>query len=110
MGAKVRHGMNRTEERYADHLALLKAAGRIANYWYESLKFRLADRTWYAPDFLVMLPDGSLELHEVKGYMEEDAAVKLKVVSELYWAFPLRLVREAKGGTWNVTDVSEGLG
>lgn len=108
-GTKPRHGMNRTEERYAAHLARQVAAGQLAGFWFESVKVRLADRTWYAPDFLVQLPDGWLELHEVKGFMEGDAAVKLKVVCEIYWAFPLRLVREVRGA-WQVTDVAEGLG
>ena len=100
--------MNRMETRYAEHLSMLVSAGLIAGYWFESIKVRLANRTWYAPDFLVMLPAGQLELHEVKGFMEDDAAVKLKVTAEIYRLFPLKLVREVRG-TWQLTDVSEGL-
>ena len=69
-------------------------AGEIAWWGYECWKFRLADKTWYSPDFVVMLADGRFELHELKGWMEGDAAVKLKVTSDLYWMFPVIVVRE----------------
>jgi intracellular sulfur oxidation DsrE/DsrF family protein len=48
------------------------------------MKFRLADRTFYTPDFNVMLSNFEMEMHEVKGFMEDDAAVKIKVVAEIY--------------------------
>lgn len=111
-GRTVRHQsgtMNRTEERYAAHLELLKRNKKIAEYWFEMFKVKLADKTWYLPDFLVQLPDGELEWHEVKGFMESDAAVKLKVASSLYWQFPVKVVKEIKGG-WSTKDVlREGL-
>lgn len=90
----VRGSMNGGEKRYAQRLENRRLAGEIAGYWFEAVKFRLADKTWYSPDFLVMLSDGRLELHEFKGWMEEDANVKLKVTSEAYWLFPVILVRE----------------
>ena len=100
--------MNRTEEAYAQHLEVQRRAGAIAAWWWESVKLRLADKTWYTPDFLVQLPDGALELHEVKGYLEDDAAVKLKVVAELYWLFPVYLVRRAGRDGWDVQEVGTG--
>lgn len=100
----VRGTMNRSEGRYAKHLAAQMARGELAGFWFEPIKFRLADKTYYSPDFLVMLPDGRLELHEVKGWMEDDAAVKLKVQAETYWLFPVRLARETRGA-WTITEV-----
>lgn len=41
-----------------------------------------------------MLSDGRIEIQELKGWMEGDAAVKLKVTSEVYWMFPVIVVRE----------------
>lgn len=104
-GRTARHvpgRMNGTEKRYAQRLENRRLAGEVAGYWFESVKFRLADKTWYAPDFLVMLADGTLELHETKGWIEEDAAVKMKVTSEVFWLFKLVLVREKPQNVWTL--------
>lgn len=69
----------------------------MAGFWFEALKFRLADKTWFTSDFLVMAKDGLLSIHELKGWMEDDAAVKVKVTAEAYWLFPVLLVREKRG-------------
>lgn len=90
--ANVRHQagvMNRTEERYAELLQARKAAGEIADWWFEAVTLRLANRTGFTPDFMVQLPNGTLELHEVKGFWREDARVKIKVAAAL---FPFRFV------------------
>lgn len=94
--------MNRTEEAYASVLEGLKQAGQILWYKFEAMKLKLADRTYYTPDFLVMRADGLLEICEVKGHWEEDARVKIKVAAE---QFPFRFVAvkmKAKkaGGGW----------
>lgn len=75
--------MNKTEAEYARRLDARKAAGEIACYWFERYTLRLADGCRYTPDFMVMLPDGEMEIHEVKGgFVEDDALVKLKVCAE----------------------------
>lgn len=76
--------MNNTEAEYGRHLEILKAAGDVLWYKFEGMKFRLADNTFYTPDFAVMLKDGSLQAHEVKGFWEDDAKVKIKVASDMY--------------------------
>jgi hypothetical protein len=76
--------MNNTEAEYGRHLELLKSAGEVLWYKFEGMKFRLADNTFYTPDFAVMLNDGRLQAHEVKGFWEDDAKVKIKVASDLY--------------------------
>ena len=77
--------LNRTETSYAQYLEGEKQSGRVADYWFESLKLKVADGTcWYTPDFMVLLPDGRLELHEVKGSPRvffDDAKCKVKVVA-----------------------------
>jgi len=97
----VRGQMNGSEQRYAHRLELLRITGQVAWWAFEPVKFRLADKTWYTPDFLVMQNDGALELHELKGWMEEDANVKLKVTSETYWMFRVMLVREKPKDIFN---------
>lgn len=76
--------MNKTEAEYAEHLQILKNCGEIAWYRFEGMKFRLADNTFYTPDFAVMRSDGRLEMHEVKGFWRDDARVKIKVAADIY--------------------------
>ncbi len=76
--------MNKLEAEYAARLEGLKLAGEISDYRFECLKLRLADRTFYTPDFMVLRADGVFEVHEVKGHWEDDARVKIKVAAELY--------------------------
>jgi hypothetical protein len=79
--------MNRTERAYESRLKIMEHIGQIRRFAFESVKLRLADRTWYTPDFLVVTQDGSVEFHEVKGFWRDDARVKWKVAAELNpWA------------------------
>lgn len=91
--------MNKTEEAYAAHLALKLAAGEIAWFRFESVKLKLAERTHLTIDFFVMTAAGDLEAHEVKGFWEEDARVKVKVAAEMY-PFRFLAVQRAPGGGW----------
>lgn len=84
LGRLKQGAMNKTEAAYARLLETRKSAGEVAWYKFEGLKFRLADNTFYTPDFAVMLSDGSMELHEVKGFWQDDAKVKIKIASDLY--------------------------
>jgi hypothetical protein len=98
--------MNKTEARYAEHLEQCKADGLILWWKFEGLKLRLADNTFYTPDFAVLPVSGLLECHEVKGFWMDDARVKVKVAAELY---PLRFIaitERAKkdGGGWKVEE------
>jgi hypothetical protein len=100
--------MNKTESAYAEHLRGEQSAGRIACWWFESVKVRIAyDSCWLTVDFMVQLPDGTLEFHDCKGGPTEgDAAIKQKVMADL---FPFRLieVRNSRSG-WVVTEISKG--
>jgi len=96
--------MNKTEAAYDSHLAALQAAGLILWRKFEGLKLRLADNTFYTPDFAVMTAGGGIELHEVKGFWTDDARVKIKVAAELY---PFRFLAvkarpKGRGGGWEV--------
>lgn len=78
---------NKTETAYGAVLEMRKRAGEIAWYAFEGVKLRLADLTFYTPDFAVMLTSGELEMHEVKGakaIFQDDAKVKVKVAAELF--------------------------
>lgn len=94
--------MNKTEQSYSLYLENLKSAGEIAWYKFEGVKLRLADNTFYTPDFAVMGMNGSIEMHEVKGFWQDDARVKIKVAADLYpFRFIAATVKAKKlGGGW----------
>ena len=58
--------MNKTEAAYAAMLDQRRHAGEVARFKFEGVKLRLADNTFYTPDFAIMLADDALEMHEVK--------------------------------------------
>jgi hypothetical protein len=97
--------MNKLEAAYADHLARKLRKGEVLEYKFESLKFRLADKTYYTPDFLVIMADGIVEIHEVKGFWMDDARVKIKVAAEQF-PFVFRAVKRFRGG-WDYETFKE---
>ncbi|MDR3353374.1 MAG: hypothetical protein LBO00_10330 [Zoogloeaceae bacterium] len=84
----------------------MKDAGQMGKMGFGLLK--LADNTRYTPDFLVLLPDGVLEIHETKdGYIREDGWLKLKVAAGM---FPFRFflcqkATKKDGGEWSIRRV-----
>jgi hypothetical protein len=93
--------MNKLESAYAQMLEARRIAGEVAWWRYEPAKFRLTDGdklTTLTPDFMVMLASGELEVHETKGFMEGDAAVKLKVFADQY-PFRVYLVKHPNKST-----------
>ncbi len=100
--------MNKTEAEYAGMLEARKSGGEILWWAYEAVTLKLADNTRYTPDFLVMLADGTLEIHETKGgFIREDGWLKLKVAAGM---FPFRFFlcqKQAKkaGGGWQIRRV-----
>ena len=98
--------MNKTEAAYDAHLKHKQLTGEIAWYRFEGIKLRLADNTFYTPDFAVMRADGVMELHEVKGFWTDDARVKTKVAADQY---PFRIVAvkaqsKKAGGGWQLEE------
>lgn len=89
--------MNKTESAYADHLTARQIAGEVAWWKFEAVKLRLADATFYSPDFAVMHASGILEMHEVKGFWQDDARVKIKVAASLYPFQFIAIKRAGKG-------------
>ena len=100
--------MNGTEAKYASHLSILQSAGLILWYRFEGIKLKLADNTFYTPDYAVMASDGVMECHEVKGFWQDDARAKIKIAADLY---PFRFIAikakpKKQGGGWEVEDFS----
>lgn len=98
--------MNKTEAAYAEHLKLRERAGEVLWHRFEGVKLRLADNTFYSPDFAVMLTNGQIEMHEVKGFWQDDARVKIKVAADQYPFKFIAVKAKAKkdGGGWAVEE------
>ena len=80
-------GMNKTEALYSVELDWLKREGVVVEWLFESIKLRLAKRTWYTPDFFVRFADGRMMFVEIKGFLRDDAAVKFKMARDKFrWA------------------------
>ncbi|MDG9809466.1 MULTISPECIES: DUF1064 domain-containing protein [Pseudomonas] len=106
-GRLAKGTMNATEARYAAYLDQLRLAGEVLQWKFEAIKLQLAPDTTLTPDFMVMLADGSLEMHDVKGakaIYTDDAKVKMKVAAREF-PFVFRVVfpmKKADGGGWNI--------
>ncbi|MEQ8820486.1 MAG: DUF1064 domain-containing protein [Sumerlaeia bacterium] len=103
--------MNKTEQEYAMILKSRKAAGEVAWFAFEPWGLRLADNTRYNPDFVVLMADGTIEVHEVKGFWRDDARVKFKTAANLYPFLIFRAVQKARkkdGGGWIVETLRQG--
>ncbi len=99
--------MNKTEQRYAELLEGRRLAGEIVGWRFEAYKLRLADNTFFTVDFVVQLPSGEIQLHELKAstrggktLIEDDAMVKIKVAASLYPEFRFCLVVDMKSGNY----------
>ena len=98
--------LNKTEQAYEALLKDWQQSGIVAWYKFEGVKLRLADNTFYTPDFAVMLANGQMEMHEVKGFWQDDARAKIKIAADMY---PFRFVAvrpkpKKDGGGWATED------
>lgn len=76
--------MNKTEMLFCEHLARTKLIDKdMVAFRFEPLKFKLAPKTFYTPDFLV-IRKSCFEIYEVKGFWRDDARVKIKVAAKLF--------------------------
>lgn len=95
---------SKLERDYAQHLKLMEHDGTIRSWLHHPMRLRLADGTYYTPDFLVVMPNGGVELHETKGFMREASRVRLNVAADKFRCFTFRLVKRDRLG-WQVTRV-----
>lgn len=88
--------MNKTEAAWAIRL---ESDADVAAWWFGAVKFRLADRSWYTPDFVVQVQDGRFIVYETKGpYIREDAMVKFRGARERYPHFDWQMWQ--RDGDW----------
>lgn len=118
--------MNKIETEFAWLLEAKKRAGEILDYAFECVTFRLAERTTYTPDFMIIHHD-HFEMIDIKARGEvklmrradgqmhkrqwsskrDDAAVKIKVAAQMFpWMHWVYWYREADG-RWTREPVRE---
>lgn len=86
------------EMRYASHLEMLLKGGAIKDwtyeedtFWFEHIKRGVRS---YTPDFKIYFHDGSVQYHEVKGWMDNKSKTKLKRMAKYYPDITLTVIGE----------------
>jgi hypothetical protein len=96
--------MNKTESAYAWILEAEKRSGEILDWRFQPFGLRLADKTFYHPDFLIVKKD-CFEIHETKGaFVRDDSIVKLKVAAEQFPWFKFKMA-QYKDKQWTMRDI-----
>ncbi|MGD9636845.1 MAG: hypothetical protein AB7U97_26415 [Pirellulales bacterium] len=106
-GKRHRAGeMNGTEAKYAELLSGRKLAGEIVDWMFEPMTFRLADRSRYTPDFMILHNDTSIELVNVKGGgpIDPNSLTKHKVAAEKFSMFRWTIEQLKRGEGWVRTE------
>lgn len=103
--------MNKTEARRARALEAEVSADWLVAWLWSPMKLRLAENTFLTLDFLLIRPDGGVELEDVKGrkgdsyYTTEDARIKIKVAARMYPWFRFFTVWEDRNGIWRREEI-----
>lgn len=83
------------ERRHAEHLETLRRAGVITEWTHEPHRFDFPGirrgTTSYLPDFRVTYPDGRIEYHEVKGWLDPKSKTQLRRMAKYHPGIVLRL-------------------
>lgn len=105
-----RSGPNKTE---AAFLHFLHAQPGIRHQMREGITLKLGNGVRYTPDYTAEETDEShtvrFACYEVKGFMRDDAAAKLKIAASLFPLFRFYLVKQKRkkdGGGWSIEVVS----
>lgn len=96
---------SKAEAAYGELLEAMRLCGEIREWHYEYHSLTVAfdgDEHWerrYTPDFYVVLSDGRVELHEVKGgYMSDAASLRVVVAASMYPQYVFRVCRRYPAG------------
>lgn len=86
------------EANYARYLTWLVSLGEIHSWYYEPETFEFPVKRgsrFYTPDFRVINKNGTVEYHEVKGYLDQAGATKLKRMALYYPNVKVILIEKA---------------
>lgn len=98
IGGKRKYYRSRWEANYARYLEWLKSQSLIADwshepevFWFDGIK---RGSVSYLPDFKVHNTDGSVEYHEVKGWMDSRSKTKIRRMAKYHPNVKLLVIRE----------------
>lgn len=97
---------SKTEANYARFLNLQANHGFIRDWEYEPDTFKFPverGQTFYVPDFKIFNKDGSIEYHEIKGWVDKASQTKLNRMKKFYPAIKVIVItmEELKARTKN---------
>ena len=98
------------EANYARYLNWLISVGSIVKWEYEPDTYEFPVKRgnrFYTPDFKIFNDDGSVEYHEIKGYMDQSSRTKLKRMEKYYPEIKLILVD--KDAYYNIASVMSAI-
>jgi hypothetical protein len=72
-----------------DHKEIIKWEFEPVTFVFEKIQFGTRS---YTPDFKVFNKDGSVEYHEIKGYMDSKSKTKLKRMKRYYPKISIKLI------------------
>ena len=92
------------ERLYNAYLQGQLSSGIITWFWYHPFRIVLQakPRIQYEPDFLVLLPGGDYEVHEVKGHFREKDKIRFKLAVAKFPQWKFYIVQREEGA-WNLT-------
>jgi hypothetical protein len=90
-------GMNKTEKEFSELLEEAARKGEILRWQFEEVTLKIAPSTRYIPDFIAVLPNGDWQVFEIKGHLEDDAAVKFKAAAEKYPEMSFHMLKKQRG-------------
>lgn len=95
--------LNKTESAFFENL---KATMGAAKHYAQSITFLIGNGVRFTPDFVSIFEFPKMIIAwETKGFMRDDAAVKIKVAAATYPSIVFKLVTRKKGGGWDVQEV-----
>jgi len=95
--------LNKLEKAFLTHLRCLK----YENIHIQAITLKLADDVRYTPDFSYRDFNGRMVMAEVKGFMRDDARVKLRVAARAFPEFIFVLCTKSKSIGWVIEEVKQ---
>lgn len=104
--------MSKPERSFSEYNEARRIAREIETWAFHPAKWRLADGTWYEPDFMVVHLDGRIEFDDTKAFWKskkqvrasvkskEASTVKIKVAAETYPQFDWNQCWQDEVGEW----------
>jgi hypothetical protein len=106
------NGMNKTEAKYADKLAIEHGLREIEDWKWcgkdRSESFLIGKRRRYTPDFKKWLNDGRMEVIEIKGYLRDGGSIRFDLAAEANPQYVFRMLRRTKDGWEQIRVRNEG--